>query len=271
MLDDMQARFEAGAEDWTRYNREPLGHIRHEVTWRNLAPHLPDVGDEENAPRVLDVGGGSGEMALRLARCGYRVWLVDYAAAMLDQARHAAESMPEDTRARLAVRLLSADQAGEAFAPGFFDAILCHTLIEYLPAPSGTLRALVRLLREGGLLSLSFVNRHAEVLRQVRTHGDPAGALAGLEGGAFSAGLFGITGRAYASEEVRAWLPPLGLTVTAVYGVRAFADRVSPERLADPAFVDSLLQLESAAAQLDPYRQIARYVHLLCRKDDEPT
>ncbi len=271
MLDDMQARFEAGAEDWTRYNREPLGRVRHEVTWRNLAPHLPDARDAEDAPRVLDVGGGSGEMALRLARRGYRVWLVDYASAMLDQARHAAESMPEDARARLDIRLLSADQAGEAFAPDFFTVILCHTMLEYLPSPSGTLRALVRLLREGGLLSLSFVNRHAEVLRQVWMREDPAGAMLGLEGRAFEAGLFGITGQAYTAEEVRAWLPPLGLTVTAVYGVRAFADQVSPERLADPAFMDTLLRLESAAAQLDPYRQIARYVHLLCRKDSGPT
>ena len=72
MLDDMQARFSAGAEDWSRYHREPPGFIRHEVTWRNLAPHLPTVSSAENLPRVLDVGAGSGEMAVRLVPRGFR-------------------------------------------------------------------------------------------------------------------------------------------------------------------------------------------------------
>ncbi|MFN2220484.1 MAG: methyltransferase [Anaerolineae bacterium] len=270
MFEELQARFEAGAEDWTRYNREPLGCIRHEVTWRNLAPRLPDVRAGEGEPRVLDVGGGSGEIALRLVQHGYRVWLVDYAASMLDQARQAAESLPEDAHARLTFQLLSANKTSEAFAPGFFDAILCHTLIEYLPEPREALRGLACLLRDGGLLSLSFVNRHAEVLRQVWKRSDPDGALAKLEDGIFYARLFDVPGRAYTAEEVSAWLPLLGLTVTAICGVRAFADQVPPERLADPAFLDDLLRLEVVAAHLEPYRQIARYVQLFARKGTGP-
>jgi S-adenosylmethionine-dependent methyltransferase len=270
MFEELQARFEAGAEDWTRYNRGPLGTIRHEVTWRNLAPRLPAVRAGEGEPRVLDVGGGSGEMALRLAQHGYRVWLVDYAAAMLDQARQTAERLPAETRARLTFCLLSAEETSEAFAPAFFDALLCHTLIEYLPEPRDALQRIVGLLHDGGLLSLSFVNRHAEVLRQVWKRGDPGGALSRLEDGTFHAKLFDIPGRAYTAEEVSTWLPPLGLNVAAACGVRAFADQVLPERLADPAFLDALLQLEAAAAHLDPYRQIARYVHILARKGTEP-
>ena len=87
--------------------------------------------------------------------------------------------------------------------------------------------------------------------------------------GVFCAGLFDIPGQAYTAEEVSAWLPPLGLTVTEMCGVRAFADQVPDDRLDDPAFLDALLRLESAAARLDPYRRIARYIHLLARKDVE--
>ena len=269
MIRDARDRFSAGAEAWSGYNRQPLGRIRHEVTWRNLTPHLPDLVDDGNPPRVLDAGGGSGELALRLAQRGYRVWLLDYAPAMLDQARHAALSLPSDDQARLTFCLLSADEVSNAFAPGFFQVITCHTLVEYLHQPQITIGELASLLSDGGLLSLSFVNRHAEVLRQVWSRGDPDGALDRLEDGSFSAGLFDIPGQAYATEEVSAWLPPLGLTVTARCGVRTFADQVPDDRLDEPAFLDALLRLESAAARLDPYRRIARYIHLLARKDVE--
>jgi S-adenosylmethionine-dependent methyltransferase len=218
---------------------------------------------------VLDAGGGSGELALRLAQRGYRVWLLDYAPAMLDQARYAALSLSHDAQARLNFRLLPAEEASNAFAPGFFQVITCHTLVEYLHRPQVTIGELVSLLSDGGLLSLSFVNRHAEVLRQVWSHSDPAGALARLKDGSFCAGLFDIPGQAYTAEEVSTWLPPVGLTLTAVCGVRAFVDQVPEERLDEPAFLDALLRLESAAAPLDPYRRIARYMHLLARKDVE--
>jgi S-adenosylmethionine-dependent methyltransferase len=265
-MEDTKARFDAGARAWADYNQEPLGRIRREVTWHNLAPHLPDVTAVEPPPRVLDVGGGSGELALRLARDGYRVWLVDYAPAMLDQARQAAQDLSAQARARLTLCPMEADDAAHAFAPGFFDAITCHTLIEYLPHPQATLRILGGLLREGGLLSVSFVNRHAEVLRQVWSRSDPEAALAGLEHGSFCATLFDISATAYTSEEVTAWLENLGLTVTVTCGVRAFADYVPRQRLDDPRFCDALLRLEMAAAALSPYHLLARYAHLIAHK-----
>ena len=270
MLDHVQGRFDAGAGDWTRYNQEPLGRIRRELTWRNLAPHLPAVRDGEDAPRALDAGGGSGEMALRLAAYGCQVWLLDYAPAMLEQAHQASLDLPEDIRARLTLCQLSAGEVADAFAPGTFDVVVCHTLIEYLPDPVQVVRGLASLLRDNGLLSLSFVNRHSEVLRQVWSRGDPAGALVKLEDGAFHAKLFDVPGRAYSAGEVSAWLPPLSLTIEATRGVRIFADRVPPQHLADPTFMEALLQLESAAAGLEPFCHIARYVQLLARKGTEP-
>ncbi len=269
MEPDAQAHFDAEAAAWARYNRSPLGRIRQELTWHNLAPCLPAVGDTGDPPRVLDAGGGSGELALRLVQRGYRVWLLDYAPAMLDQARRAARTLSDQAQARLTLCQMTADEVTRSFAPGSFDVITCHTLVEYLPEPHDTLRELASLLRDGGLLSLSFVNRHAEVLRQVWKQDDPAGALDKVESGCFCARLFGISARAYTAEEVTAWLVEFGLTVVASRGVRAFADYVPDERLDDPAFFAELLRLEQAAAGRSPYRLIARYVHLLAREDVE--
>ncbi|MFC2037670.1 methyltransferase domain-containing protein [Chloroflexota bacterium] len=269
MVEDIEARFDAGAEAWVEYNRQPLGRIRREVTWRNLDPYLPDIAGPQRRPCVLDAGGGSGELALRLAQRGYRVWLLDSAAAMLDQARAAAQRLPERVCSHLSFCCLPVDEAPQAFAAGFFDAIACHTLIEYLPEPRSTLPTLAGLLREGGLLSVSFVNRHAEVLRQVWARGDPAGALASLEDGAFCASLFDIPGKAYTARDVSAWLAEHGLAVTATCGVRIFADYVPRDRLDEPDFFESLLRLELAATTRVPYNLMARYVQLIARKGIE--
>jgi S-adenosylmethionine-dependent methyltransferase len=276
-MNESKTQFNTGAEAWASYNREPLGRIRREVTWYNLALHLPPIAHADDPPCVLDAGGGTGELAVRLAECGYQVWLLDCAPAMLDEARKAAQELPDVARARLSFCLMDAEEAPRSFAPGTFDVITCHTLIEYVPEPRRTLCSLAGLLRDGGLLSLSFRNRHGarllgarEALRQTGSRGDPAGALATLENGAFCASLFNLPGMAYTTQEACEWLGNLGLAVSAVCGVRLFADFVPSERLKDPEFFDILLRLEKAVASRPPYMLLARYVHLLSHKRDAP-
>jgi 2-polyprenyl-3-methyl-5-hydroxy-6-metoxy-1,4-benzoquinol methylase len=219
---------------------------------------------------MLDAGGGSGELALRLVGCGYRVWLVDNAPAMLDQATQAAQAMPAEARKRLTLCSMAVEDVARTFAPQTFDAVFCHTLIEYLPQPGSTLGALVSLLRPGGLLSVSFVNRHTEVLRAAWFRLDPEAALAALQGPAtFSAALFGIQARAYTFEEVAGWLHALGLVIVATCVVRALADYIPADRLAEPAFFDALLRLEQAVAAQPPFNQVARYVQILARVPGE--
>jgi S-adenosylmethionine-dependent methyltransferase len=259
-------RFDAGADAWAAYNQTPLGRIRSEVTWHNLSPHLPELITPEQPPRVLEAGGGTGELALRLVRAGYRVWLLDYAETMLARAQEAATSLPDQVRARLTFCPLDIDHAPQAFSPQFFDAITCHTLIEYLPDPQSTLGTLTALLGDGGRLSVSFVNRHAQVLRQVWSRADPVGALASLDDGTFCATLFDVPGMAHTAAEVSAWLADLSLEVTATYGVRAFADFVPSDRLGNPAFFEALLRLELAVANRLPYNLVARYAQVIARK-----
>jgi S-adenosylmethionine-dependent methyltransferase len=205
-------------------------------------------------------------LALRLVWAGYRVWLLDYAETMLARAQEAAASLPDQVRARLTFCPLDIDDAPQAFAPQFFDAITCHTLIEYLPDPQSTLATLTALLSDEGRLSVSFVNRHARVLRQVWSRADPAGALASLDDDTFCATLFDVPGMTYTADEVSAWLANLGLEVTATCGVRAFADFVPSERLGDRRFFEALLSLELAVANRLPYNLVARYVQVIARK-----
>ncbi len=267
MCNETMEQFDQGAEAWVDYNQQPMGRIRRAVTWHNLSRHLPHISDPDQPPFILDVGGGSGELALQLVQQGYQVCLVDYASSMLDQARLAARALPGGAAELLTLCHMPAEDLPQAFSPSTFDGIACHTLIEYLPDPRATLHALSKLLRDDGILSVSFVNRHAAVLRRIWSEVDPGTALAELEaGGGFCANLFDLHGQAYSSHLVRDWLESSGLTVAATYGVRIFADFLPRERLEDSDFFEALLRLEREASSRDPYKKIARYTHLVARK-----
>ncbi len=105
--------------------------------------------------RLLDVGCGGGLLAEGLARHGAQVCGIDLAPAMIEVARlHAHESqLPID------YRVCSAEQlAGSSAA--LFDVITCMELVEHVDDPAALLAALSALLRPGGQLFVSTINRN---------------------------------------------------------------------------------------------------------------
>ena len=77
-------RFDADPSAYAEYLRTPLGRLRSELAWRNLERELPRP--RAIPPCALDLGAGTGELALRLAEAGWSVTLVDGSHRMLDQA-----------------------------------------------------------------------------------------------------------------------------------------------------------------------------------------
>jgi 2-polyprenyl-6-hydroxyphenyl methylase/3-demethylubiquinone-9 3-methyltransferase len=121
------------------------------------APRVEYVARSVALPlrRVLDIGCGGGLLAEALARCGAQVTAIDMAPAMIEVARlHAHES-------GLAIdyQLASAQQYA-AQAPAAFDVITCMELVEHVPSPAALLAAAATLLRPGGDLFISTINRN---------------------------------------------------------------------------------------------------------------
>jgi 2-polyprenyl-6-hydroxyphenyl methylase/3-demethylubiquinone-9 3-methyltransferase len=104
--------------------------------------------------RVLDVGCGGGLLAESLARAGAHVTAIDLAPTMIETARlHALESgLRIDYRVEAAEELLKGATR--------FDVLTCMEMLEHVPDPAATVAVLGRLVRPGGHVFLSTINRN---------------------------------------------------------------------------------------------------------------
>ncbi|RZA19197.1 MAG: bifunctional 2-polyprenyl-6-hydroxyphenol methylase/3-demethylubiquinol 3-O-methyltransferase UbiG [Lysobacteraceae bacterium] len=103
---------------------------------------------------VLDVGCGGGLLSEALAQAGARVTALDLAPNLLKIARlHGLESGIKVDYREMPVEAL-ADEAAASF-----DAITCMEMLEHVPQPSSVIEACAKLLKPGGRLFLSTLNR----------------------------------------------------------------------------------------------------------------
>ncbi len=112
---------------------------------------------------VLDVGGGPGRYACRLAAQGYQVHLVDPVPKLVEQARAASAAQPECPLASAAV----GDARSLPHGPGSADAVLLMGPLYHLPERGQRLAALReahRVLKPGGILVAKAINRFASLL-----------------------------------------------------------------------------------------------------------
>jgi len=104
--------------------------------------------------RVLDVGCGGGLLSEALAGEGAQVTAIDLAPDLLKIARlHGLESGVKVDYRQSTVEALAAG------SPGSFDAVTCMEMLEHVPDPASVLQACATLLKPGGRLFLSTLNR----------------------------------------------------------------------------------------------------------------
>lgn len=104
---------------------------------------------------VLDVGCGGGILSEAMARRGANVTGIDLSEAALEAGRRHAE----EAGVALEYRWISVEQMAEE-APQRFDVVTCLEMLEHVPDPEAVVRACQRLVKPGGHLVLSTINRN---------------------------------------------------------------------------------------------------------------
>lgn len=146
------SKFDAAAHRWW----DPEGEFR---PLHDLNPARLDYIEARaglSGCRVLDVGCGGGLLAEGMARRGARVTGIDLASEALEVARlHALES-----GAAVEYRHESVESMAES-APAAYDLVTCLEMLEHVPDPAAVVGALARLVRPGGHVICSTINRNA--------------------------------------------------------------------------------------------------------------
>ncbi|MGC7847660.1 class I SAM-dependent methyltransferase [Desulforudis sp. 1088] len=148
LRETMRARWNAKGYQYEHASAHGTKNPAEKKRWRNIAARLgPGPLD------VLDVGTGTGFVALILAELGHRTTGVDWSVTMLDQARLKARD------AGLEITFVEGDIELLPFAAASFDAVMARHVLWTLAEPERAIAEWYRVLRPGGRALADFSPR----------------------------------------------------------------------------------------------------------------
>jgi S-adenosylmethionine-dependent methyltransferase len=258
--DDLE-RFRIGAAKYAAYLETPEGRLRLDLAFANLQDSLPLA---RRPLLALDIGGGTGAMAVRLARLGLHITLLDASIPMLDLAKRAAREAA--VTERIALKHGDVSQFSNLFHAESFDVILCHNALEFVDDPGAVLRSAARALRDpSSIISVLVRNQAGEVLKAALLNGDLATAERNLTAEWGDESLYEGRVRLFAADSLRTMMAAASLPVTAEYGVRVMSDYLPP-KVARSDEYERIFELERKLGRRREFAAVARYTQCLAHR-----
>lgn len=220
-----------------------------------------DLGPLNEGARmqVWDAGCGFAQLSQWLAQSGHSVTLCDLSQQML---RRAQQNFKQN---QLTGRFI--EGSVQAVAPSLpkVDLVLFHAVLEWLREPKSTLSVVADKVLPGGYLSLLFYNRHSVVIRNTLKGGWRLPNI--LNDAYMGKGKKLTPPNPQIPEEVTQWLEEWGFEIEVHTGIRVFHDYMEHEAL-DNSDLDELLAIEYRYCRQPTYRNMARYIHILAKRQE---
>lgn len=254
-------RFQSEADKYATYLESPEGRLRLDLAFANLQEFLGTAGNKDSL-RALDIGCGTGVMAVCLARLGVHVTMLDSSPAMLDLAQHAAKEA--GVAEKITSKLGDAGRLTDLLTSGF-DVVLCHNLLEYVDDPQAVICCAARVMRDSrAILSILVRNQTGEVLKAAIQAGDLAQAEHNIGAELAQESLYGGKVRLFNADGLEVMLKKASLTIDTKRGVRVIADYLPP-RISRDTDYERIFELERKLGNLPEFAAVARYTHCLAR------
>lgn len=231
-----------------------MHHITELPPWERLLKKIAwaQLGDLRGI-RILDFGSGQGITANYYARNNEVVAIEPSIAMMQDRWNdHPYRQIMGD------VTCLS------EMADGCFDAVICHNVLEYVDNKEQIVREFCRVIKPGGMVSIIKHNRAGRVMQMAVLLDDMEKAHKLLDGENSSASQFGAI-QYYEDDDVGRWAPELRME--RCLGIRTFWDlQQNQEKHGDEHWQERMMKLEMRVSDIEEYRNIAFFHHLIFTK-----
>jgi len=255
--------------------------VRSSLLWDVLREVASARAEEtgRTALDIVDVGGGTGGLAVPFASLGHNVTVVDPS----PDALAAAQRRAAEAGARLAAVQGEAASLDGVAGVAAADLVICHNVLEYVDSPADAMAAIARVLRPRATVSVlasnvvaavlrrALAGRFAEALLLLARGGDPPeppdpGGKPFPPNPLGPLGSLGQAGppRRFTLAGLTALIEAAGLHAGQTHGVGIFSGLV-PAALVDgdPGSAEALRTLEAAVALTPPLRDIAAQLHIL--------
>jgi len=153
---DEISRFEALAARWWEPQGEMAAlHAINPPRMRYIRQRAGGPAQSLKGKRALDVGCGGGILTEALAQAGADTLGIDLATASIEVAQaHAANA-----GIKVDYRVIGAELLADE-APASFDLVCCLEMLEHVPDPAETIDAIAALVKPGGDVVFSTINRN---------------------------------------------------------------------------------------------------------------
>jgi len=145
----MSPSYDEQAAAYDRWYATPLGQMVDQVEKEVLFSLLPQV----QGRRLLEVGCGTGNISLALARRGAQVAGLDRSLPMLTQAQ------AKSRREGLAITWIKGLASPLPFSDGSFEGVMSILALDFVADREGALQEMIRVLHPGGFLAVAMLNR----------------------------------------------------------------------------------------------------------------